>query len=227
MLSVKGIRKVYKNGRGLNMLSFDAERGDIVCLIGPNGSGKSTALNIIAGILKCDEGVCLLRDRDTSDISAKSNIGFLEETPFFYDHISVTAFLNFIWGVKYSGESNDDVIRLLRSFELTQYKDAKMMDLSLGYKKRVGIVAAMMHSPELIILDEPINGLDTRSVIKLKDEILLARKQDCIVIVSSHILDFLKDIGTRFIFIKDGNMIDDRKIDSSVNLDEIYRDIYM
>jgi ABC-2 type transport system ATP-binding protein len=227
MLSVRGIKKVYKNGRGLCDLSFDVEKGEIICLIGPNGSGKSTALNIIAGISKGDEGVCLLNGKDTGGIPVKRDIGFLEETAFYYEHISVDAFLNFIWGVKYSGEPNGEVIRLLENFDMTMYRDAKMSDLSQGYKKRVGLISALMHHPELIILDEPLNGLDTRSVIKLKEEILLARYLGCIVIISSHILDFLKDIGTRIIFLKDGNVVENIMIEPHLNLDDIYKEIYM
>lgn len=227
MLKIKEIEKIYSNGRGLNSLSLDIECGEIVCLIGPNGSGKSTALNIVSGILKSNSGHCFLQGQDTSEIGAKKNIGFLEENPFYYEHISVVVFLNFIWGVKYRGESNDDIYRLLQSFDMINYKDTKIKDLSQGLKKRVGIISALMNCPNLIILDEPTNGLDTQSVIKLKEEILLAQQKKCIIVISSHILDFLKDIGTRVIFLKDGQNVKDIKVEPYLNLDNVYKAIYM
>jgi ABC-2 type transport system ATP-binding protein len=227
MIEITGIKKLYDNGKGLNTFSLNIQSGEIVCLIGPNGSGKSTALNIIAGVSKAAEGTCLLNGMETIDAATKKDIGFLEEAPFYYDKISVIDFLNFIWGIKYEGETNHEVLRLLETFDLLPIKDYKIKELSLGLKKRVGVISAIMNYPQLIILDEPTNGMDAKGVINLKNELIEAKKRNCCVIISSHILDFLKNIGTRMVFIKDGLLKHDISNTEGVNLDEIYKALYM
>ncbi|MDR1640295.1 MAG: ABC transporter ATP-binding protein [Clostridiales bacterium] len=226
MLKIDGIKKTYSNGKGLKSLSLKAKRGEIVCLIGPNGSGKSTALRVIAGIIKCDNGTCRLNNTETFDREIKRDIGYLEESPFYYDNISVENFLTFIWGVKYSNEPNDELQRLLKKFDLSSIRNYKMKELSMGLKKRVGIISSIMNYPNLIILDEPANGLDTKSIINLKDEIKRASERS-IIIISSHILEYLKSLGTRIVFLKEGLAIKELNIDYSVNLEALYRSIYM
>ncbi|MDR1643415.1 MAG: ABC transporter ATP-binding protein [Clostridiales bacterium] len=227
MLTVNGIKKIYPNGKGLKPFFLKAEPGEIVCLIGPNGSGKTTAFNMIAGIAQSDGGECLIGDLSTSDIEAKKEIGFLEESPYYYDKITVENFLGFIWGIKYKGEPNGDIYRLLAKFDLLKRKGYKLQELSMGLKKRVGVISALMHYPKLIILDEPANGLDSQSLILLKDELVAAGKQDCVILISSHILDFLKDIGTRFVFLKNGVIKKELPRSQNVSLDETYRSLYM
>jgi ABC-2 type transport system ATP-binding protein len=227
LLTVSGIKKIYPNGKGLKPFSLKVEPGEIVCLIGPNGSGKSTAFNMIAGISEADGGECLIGGISTADIEAKKDIGFLEETPFYYDKITVENFLGFIWGIKYKGEPNGDIYRLLAKFDLLKRKGSKLKDLSMGLKKRVGVISALMHYPKLIILDEPANGLDSQSLILLKDELVAAGKSDCVILISSHILDFLKGIGTRFVFLKNGAIKKDMSSFEDMSLDETYRSLYM
>ena len=226
MLEVKSIKKVYPNNRGLHELTLEIEPGETVALVGPNGSGKSTSLNIIAGILKSNVGVCRINGLETLHTETKRSIGFLEESPFFYGNSSVLDFLNFIWLVKFPDIENGDIFRLLSKFELTDYNGMKIKELSMGLRQRVGLISALMNSPPLIVLDEPTNGLDTWGVLCLKDELLALRDKGCVVILSNHILDFVKDVCSRIIFLKDGYMQEDLYNNTSVNLDETYRRIY-
>ncbi|MDR1542202.1 MAG: ABC transporter ATP-binding protein [Clostridiales bacterium] len=227
MLEIVGIKRIYKNGKGLQTFSLQVQPGEIVCLIGPNGSGKSTALNIAAGVSKASEGSCLLNGMETLESAAKKDIGFLEEAPFYYGKISALDFLNLIWGIKYEGEPNFEVLRLLEKFDLLPVKDYKIRELSMGLRNRIGVISAIINYPQLIILDEPTNGLDAKGVINLKDELVSAKKRNCCVIIASHILDFLKDIGTRIVFIKNGLLEHDINNNEDVNLDEIYKSLYM
>jgi ABC-2 type transport system ATP-binding protein len=227
MLNIKAIAKTYGNGRGLRPLSLDVEHGEILCLVGPNGSGKSTALNIIAGVAKADSGCCLLDGALTITDACKKNIGFLEENPYYYEKISVLGFLDFIWGIKYAGESNSEIFRLLEKFDLLSMKNWKMRELSMGLRQRAGIITALMRYPDLIVLDEPTNGLDAKGVISLKEELAIAEKRGCHVIISSHMLDFIKGIGTRIVFIKDGVAEADIANSKDVDLDEAYKSLYM
>jgi len=226
VLEIQNIKKIYPSNRGLHQLSLVIEPGETVALVGPNGSGKSTSLNIIAGILKSNTGMCRINGLDTLQTETKKHIGFLEESPFFYSNSTVVGFLNFIWLVKYPDTENGDIFRLLDKFELTAYKTTKIKELSKGLRQRIGIISALMNSPPLIVLDEPTNGLDTWGVLCLKDELLAIRDKGCIVVLSNHILDFVKDVCSRIIFLKDGYVQKDLCNNAAVNLDEVYRRVY-
>ena len=226
MLEIQNIKKIYPSNRGLHQLSLVIEPGETVALVGPNGSGKSTSLNIIAGILKSNTGMCRINGLDTLQTETKKHIGFLEESPFFYSNSTVVGFLNFIWLVKYPDTENGDIFRLLDKFELAAYKTTKIKELSKGLRQRIGIISALMNSPPLIVLDEPTNGLDTWGVLCLKDELLAIRDKGCIVVLSNHILDFVKDVCSRIIFLKDGYVQKDLCNNAAVNLDEVYRRVY-
>ena len=128
--------------------------------------------------------------------------------------------------MKYPDIENRDVIRLIEKFELEDYMRMKIKELSMGLRQRVGLISALMNSPPFIVLDEPTNGLDTRAVLCLKEELINLRDKGCIVVLSNHILDFVKDVCTRIIFLKDGYMQEDLCINATINLDETYRRIY-
>jgi ABC-2 type transport system ATP-binding protein len=201
--------------------------GEIVCLVGPNGSGKSTAINMIAGVMKGDSGSCLLDGVDTSLSPTKKHIGFLEEDAFYYQNISVIHLLNFIWGLKYPGQANDEIFRLLAVFDMFQYRNNRIKSLSMGMRKRVGLISALMNCPKLIVLDEPTNSIDTKSLIMLKQELLNAQNRGSHIIVSGHVLDFIKAIASRIIFIKDGLVVQDMRNGDTVNLDYVYKTLFV
>jgi len=227
MLLINDISKIYHNNRGLNRMSIEINPGELVSIIGPNGCGKTTALNIMAGTLKSDSGSCSVNGMGTIETDTKKYIGFLEENPFFYGDISIVQFINFIWGIKYPEATNQEIYRLLEKFELLDIRNLRLKELSMGLRRRVGIITALMNYPPLIILDEPTNGLDTKSVLQLKEELLIAQEKNCMIIIASHILDFLKSISTRIIFLKAGEIQKDISNNNDVNLDDVYRSLYM
>jgi ABC-2 type transport system ATP-binding protein len=226
MLIIEKIRRVYDNQRGLHEFSLEASPGDAVSLVGPNGSGKSTALNIIAGISFSAGGFCTIDGTDTHRPEAKRKIGYLEEDAFYYDRISIMDFLNFIWSFKYPGTANDDLFRLLDIFALTDLRDAKLGSLSMGLRKRVGLVSALMNRPPLVVLDEPTNSVDTEGLIALKEELLALRAAGTCVILSGHVLDFLKTVSGKVVFLKDGRIAHEMNNERDTDLDAVYRTIY-
>jgi len=227
MLTIDHIHRLYPNGRGLVDLDLVVTGGEIVALVGPNGSGKSTALDIIAGVAVGQSGTCLLDGRPTSQMATKADIGFLEQDAFFYPDMPVGALIDFLWAEKYSHQPNDDARRLLETFDLGDYSRRRIGSLSQGLRQRLGLITALMHRPALIVLDEPTNGLDTKSLLSLKDELVTAQSAGCQVIVSSHVLDFVHAIATRVVFLRDGVVVADLHPDDGVSLDDTYRTLYL
>jgi ABC-2 type transport system ATP-binding protein len=227
MLEIDGIKKIYANGRGLKGLSLRVSEGEIACLVGPNGAGKTTAIGRIAGIAKCDGGTCLLDGKDTALPEMKPQIGYLEEAPFYYENVTVEHFLNFIWSFKYPDCANDEIYRLSERFDLTRYLGNRMGALSAGLVKRVGVVSALMNHPRLIILDEPTNSIDATALIMLKEELEFARRRGCHILISGHALDLIKAVATRILFLRDGVCLRDLPNDSSLDLEQLYRPLYM
>jgi ABC-type multidrug transport system ATPase subunit len=226
MLNAEKIKRVYGNSRGLHEFSLKVYEGEVLSLVGPNGSGKTTAINIIAGIALSDDGKCQINGIDTYKNEAKKIIGYLEEEAFYYDGISIENYLNLIWSMKFASEVNNDLVRLLRVFGLADIRNSKLGSLSMGMRKRVGIISAIMNHPPLIILDEPTNSIDTEGLIIMKDELAKLRDAGSAIILSGHVLDFLKTVSTKYIFLKDGFIVKEIENTLSLDLDAVYRSIY-
>ncbi|WP_058485644.1 ABC transporter ATP-binding protein [Defluviitalea phaphyphila] len=227
LLEINNITKFYGKKKGINNFSLNIGGGEVTCIVGPNGSGKSTSIKIISGVMKSNNGQCMLNKMNTADIETKKHIGYLEESPFLYEDLTVYQFINFVFSVKCLDNNEIECERLIKKFELWEYRNTLIKKLSMGMRKRVSIIVAIMNYPPLIILDEPTNGLDTKSVISLKEEILYAKKHNCIIIVSSHILDFLKQIGTNFVFLKNGEIVKKINYCDNLDLDAIYKNLYI
>ncbi len=226
MLEINNISKIYNNQKGLKNLSVNLYEGDRLAIVGPNGAGKTTALNIIAGIYEGDTGNVLLNGYDTSLISSKKFIGYLEESPYLYEKLSVIDYLNFIWGIKFENEKNTPLYNLLEEFDLLDLCNYKIKELSLGLKQRVAIVSSIMNFPKLIILDESTNALDTKSILTLKKIIRQLSKNGNIIIISSHMLDFIKTAANKIIFLDKGAVARTLTINETVDLDRIYEAVY-
>ncbi len=227
LLEIKNVTKFYGKKKGINNLSLSIEGGEVICIVGPNGSGKSTSLKIISGIIEANTGECMINKMDARDIETKRYIGYLDENSFLYDHLTVYQFIDFVFSIKSKDQNNTETERLIKKFDLWEYRNTLIKQLSMGMRKRVSIIIAIMSYPPLIILDEPTNGLDTKSVIGLKEEILSAKDKNCIVVVSSHILDFLKQIGSTFVFLKHGEVIKKVSNNHYLDLDDIYKELYI
>lgn len=227
MLNINSITKVYSNGRGIKKFSLEADKGEVLAFIGPNGSGKSTALKIMAGVMSCDEGTVAINNIDTKEREAKKYIGYLPEEIFVYEKMSIYELLNFTAAVKFNKNLSDEIDESLKKYDLWDYRHQIIKNLSMGMKKKVGIIGAFLGSPELIILDEPTNGLDTKGIITLKEKINYLKEKGSIIIISSHMLDFVGNIKCRAIFLKDGNVVEDIKEGSNVNLENIYSKLYL
>lgn len=226
MFTVNSITKLYENNRGIKDLSIDSAGSEIIAILGPNGSGKSTALKVIGGLLKPDSGYSNIFDHSTLDSESKKYIGYLPDNPFLYDNLCPIQFLNFVKSMKDIKE-NLYCEDLLKEFDLWQYRNDKIKTFSLGMRKRLSFISTIINNPKLLILDEPTNGLDTKSILIMKKYIFQLKDNGSIIIISSHILEFVSKIADKILFINNGSLVKSINCINNCDLDAIYTEIYI
>lgn len=206
VLQTKQLTKRYKSFTALDHANMTVNRGDIYGLIGRNGAGKTTIMKIVTGLTEASEGEFSLfgQNDKTAD---KRKIGCLIENPAFFGNM--TAYQNLRYYCLQKGITDlkqiDDALELV---QLQEARDKKFRNFSLGMKQRLGIAFAMLDNPDLIILDEPINGLDPIGISELRDTFhKLNQERDVTLVISSHILSELYAVANRFLFIDKGNVL--------------------
>ena len=210
MIEVNNLTRYYGTFTALKDVSFRIDEGEVIGLLGLNGAGKSTTLKILAGLITPSEGSVRFDGVDITESpeSVRSKIGYLPEEPPLYRDMTVSAFLKHIGRIK--GMSASQVsARLPEAIRLAQLEGREQQvigTLSHGFKKRVGIAQAVIHNPKLVILDEPISGLDPKQIVGMRDVIRgLAANRG--VIVSSHILSEISQTCDRILVINEGNLV--------------------
>jgi ABC-2 type transport system ATP-binding protein len=209
-ISVKNLTKNYGNQKAVNHISFEVGKGEIVGFLGPNGAGKSTTMKIITGYLAGDGGtVCVDGLQVHPDAPAtKKKIGYLpEQNPLYYD-MYVREYLHFIGGIHQVQAIAEKVETVIATVGLTPEANKRISQLSKGYKQRVGLAAALIHDPEVLILDEPTTGLDPNQIVEIR-EVIKKLGQNKTVLFSSHILQEVEAICDRVIIINKGNIVAD------------------
>lgn len=224
MIEVKNLEKVYGVNKAVDSLNFTVDKGQIVGFLGPNGAGKSTTMNIITGYISATKGDVTIAGYDIlrEPEKAKSHIGYLPEQPPVYMDMTVKEYLTFaakIKGVK-KKDIEGEIEYAMDATKITSMKERLIANLSKGYKQRVGIAAALLGNPEVLILDEPTVGLDPKQIIEIRDLIKnLAKKHT--VILSSHILQEISAVCDRIIIINNGKLILDEKLaDLNKNIED-------
>jgi ABC-2 type transport system ATP-binding protein len=190
VIEIKNLSKVYKNGRGIMDINIDIHRGDIFGFLGPNGAGKTTAMKVMTGLIKPDSGdVKILGHSIIEEYErAMGKVGCIIETAESY--LYLTAFENLRQVSRYYKDIDDKRIHeVLELTGLLKYKNEKPRKFSLGMKQRLGIAAAILSRPEVIILDEPLNGLDVEGMISMRNIIKdLVEKENATFFISSHLI---------------------------------------
>ncbi len=211
-LQIINLTKKFGDQTALNNININISNNEIIGLLGPNGAGKSTLMKSIVGALKIDEGEIIFNSKDIreNEINSKKNIGFLPENNPLYNEMYVKEYLNFVADIhKVSKQRIEEVIELVG---ITPEKSKKIGQLSKGYKQRVGLAQAILHSPDLLILDEPTNGLDPNQIIEIRNVIKEIGKEKT-VILSTHIMQEVEALCSRVILIHQGNIIQDSNIE--------------
>lgn len=197
-------------------LSFTVKNGEIYGLLGPNGAGKTSTIKVLVGVLQPRSGKVEIYDTPISEeVAAKSQIGYVPEEVVLLDSLTPREFFEFVTSIrKLSKETaNPKLERYVSAFELKQYFDTPIAALSMGNKQKVAIVAALLHDPKLLILDEPLIGLDARSSKILKELITFHAKKGGAVIFSTHIMEVAEKLCTKVGIINKGRIVGEGTVD--------------
>ena len=210
-IKVENITKTYGEQKALNNVSFSIEKGEIVGFLGPNGAGKSTMMKILTTYLPASEGVAIVNDFEVSkdDISVKKSVGYLPEHNPLYLDMYVREYLLFNAGIYNIPKS--EVESVIEKTGLTPEANKKIGQLSKGYRQRVGLANALLHDPDVLILDEPTTGLDPNQLIEIRQLIKNVGEHKT-VLLSTHIMQEVEAICDRVIIISKGEIVLDKKL---------------
>lgn len=212
MICVNKLTKAFGDFIAVKDLSFNVAPGDVVGFLGPNGAGKSTTMKMLTGFLKPSEGEILINDLSIHDNAKKiqHNIGYLPEGAPAYGDMTPLQFLHFIAKVRgLKGKQKIERINtVIKQVELSSVLDKPIDNLSKGFKRRVGIAQAILHDPDILILDEPTDGLDPNQKHQVR-ELIQNLSKDKIVIISTHILEEITAVCNRVMIISNGQLLFD------------------
>ncbi|MCB1043029.1 MAG: ATP-binding cassette domain-containing protein [Acidobacteria bacterium] len=210
LIDVRGLTKTYGPIRALDSISFQAKRGDILGFLGPNGAGKSTAMKIITCFLEADSGDVEVGGKNIREhsIEVRRMIGYCPESAPAYGEMTVDGFLRFICDARDIEDATAAIDRVVEMTGLERVIHQTIETLSKGYKRRVGLAQALIHDPEVLILDEPTDGLDPNQKALIHELISNLSKNKCIVL-STHILDEVERICNRALVISEGKILVD------------------
>lgn len=214
-IEVQNISKSYGAQKALDKVSFSVKKGEIVGFLGPNGAGKSTLMKILTTYLNADEGVAKVNGNDVNEaqIEVQQSVGYLPEHNPLYLDLYVREYLAFNADVYKVAQSRIEEVIELTGLSPESHK--KIGQLSKGYRQRVGLATALLHNPEVLILDEPTTGLDPNQLVEIRNVIKNVGK-DKTVFLSTHIMQEVEAICDRVIIIDQGKIVTDKKLDKLV-----------
>lgn len=210
MIQVENLVKRYGNHTAVDHLSFTVEKGQIYGFLGPNGAGKSTTMNMMTGYIAASSGTVTINGYDIlkEPIKAKQCIGYLPEIPPLYTDMMVREYLMFVAELKKipKKERTEHVEEIVNKIQLNEVENRLIKNLSKGYKQRVGLAQALIGYPEVIILDEPMVGLDPKQIIEMR-ELIKGLAKEHTVILSSHILSEVSAVCDHIMIISEGKLV--------------------
>jgi len=201
VLSVQNLTKDYGKIRALDNVSFDVPKGSVFGILGPNGSGKTTLLSIVMDVVKATNGSFLWNGQPGSN-EIRKQIGTLLETPNFYHYLSGAKNLRIAAAIKERGANDIDAV--LEKVNLLQRKDSKFSTYSLGMKQRLAIASTLLGNPDILVFDEPTNGLDPAGIAEIRNLMKELSQQGKTIIMASHILDEVEKVCTHVAIIQKG-----------------------
>jgi lantibiotic transport system ATP-binding protein len=202
VLSVQQLSKTYGAVRALQQVSFDVPQGSVYGILGPNGSGKTTLLGIVMDVLKATSGSFSWNGQPGAGNEQRKQIGTLLETPNFYAYLSGLQNLEIAAAIK--GKGKNDIDRVLEIVNLSQRKNSKFSSYSLGMKQRLAIGAALLGNPDILVFDEPTNGLDPAGIAEIRELMKQLNRDGKTIIMASHILDEVEKVCTHVTIIQKG-----------------------
>ena len=227
-ITIEKVNKFYGKQQALADISFSLKKGEIVGFLGPNGAGKSTLMKIITCYLQQDSGKVKVCDLDTQekDILVKAKIGYLPEHNPLYTDMYIKEYLFFVGSIYKIENLKNRIAEIIQQTGLTTEQSKKIKELSKGFKQRVGLAAALIHNPEVLILDEPTTGLDPNQLVEIRNLIKEVGK-DKTVLLSTHIMQEVDKMCNRVIIINKGKIVEDQLISNfqkdNIDLEEHFR----
>ncbi len=218
ILSVSDLRKNYNEIKALKGVSFDVPKGSVFGILGPNGSGKTTLLGVILDVLKDFTGTYTWVDF-SNNTTARRSIGAFLETPNFYHYLSAEANLHIVAKIKEL--KSPDIDGILKQVGLYDRRKSKFSSFSLGMKQRLAIASSLLSNPDIIVLDEPTNGLDPEGIVEIRDLINTLRKEGKTLIIASHLLDEVEKVCTHVAILKKGKLLSCGAVGQILNEDPI------
>lgn len=209
MVEVKSLTKYYGDYAAIQDVTFKTETGEILGFLGPNAAGKTTTMRIITGFMPPTSGTVVVSGIDVTEdsVAARRRIGYMPEQVPLYDDMTVREYLSFCAFLRGVPRKSipDRVAKVMKDVDVEEYADALILKLSKGYRQRVGIAQALVHEPEVLILDEPTVGLDPRQIVEVR-QLIRSLRGDRTVILSTHILPEVQMVCDRVVIINEGRV---------------------
>ncbi len=205
ILSIESLNKKFKHVHAVKDLSFTIKKGNVYGILGPNGSGKSTTLGIVLNVVNKTSGNYYWFNNQISNHNALKKVGAIIERPNFYPYMS--AYQNLMLVCKIKGISFNKISEKLNLVGLLERKDDKFRTYSLGMKQRLAIASALLNDPEILILDEPTNGLDPQGIRQIRDLIKQIAQTGTTILLASHLLDEVEKVCTHVVVLRKGQML--------------------
>lgn len=211
MIELRNVTKKFGSFTAVDNISLKIEEGQFFGFLGPNGAGKTTTIKMLTGLYEPTSGTCLVNGHDVhrKPLSAKRSFGYVPDQPFLYEKLTGREFLQFVGGL-FNMPAEDVQKRigeLMDVFEIDHFIDKRGEEYSQGMRQRIVLSAALLHNPRVLIIDEPIVGLDPRSARLVKDTLKRKTKEGLTVFMSTHLLEIVEELCDRIAIIKDGRII--------------------
>jgi ABC-2 type transport system ATP-binding protein len=232
LIEATELTKQFGSVQALTGLSFKVMPGEIYGLLGPNGAGKTTTIKALIGLVEPTNGFVTVEGVDPSKnpVAVKSKIGYVAEKPILYESLSARDFLEYVSSIRKLDQTtvNHIVAKLGEAFDMANFFDAPIATLSTGMKQKVALIASLVHQPPVLLLDEPLSGLDAKTSRIVKDLLSLHAKKGGAVLFSTHIMEVAENICTRIGIIYQGKIVAEGTIDQlktgskSETLEEVF-----
>ena len=231
MLQARGLTKRYGGLLALDRVSFDLSRGEIVGYLGPNGSGKSTTVNLVVGLLEPSAGSISLDGVRLADdpVAYKRRVGYVPEEPYLYTHLTAAEYLMLVGRLRGIRERplEEKITRLLRLLQLHDSRYKTMSAYSKGMRQRVLLAAALLHNPDLLVLDEPFSGLDVNAGLLFRALLRLLAAQGKMILFSTHRFDMVEKLCSRVVILSAGRVVAEERVTNldrtgAASLEEIF-----
>ncbi|MBY9010588.1 MAG: ABC transporter ATP-binding protein [Candidatus Lokiarchaeota archaeon] len=211
MISVSELKKFFGDVKAVNDISFEVKKGEVFGLLGPNGAGKTTTIKLLLGLLEPNQGNISIMglNPETEEVQVKSRVGYVSEEPLIFKSLTPKDLFNFIASIRKlnAEETSERAQEYMESLGALEYYEQLVATLSHGNKQKIQIISSILHDPDLLILDEPLSGLDAKSVKVVKEILDIHVENGGAVLFSTHIMEIAEDLCDRIAIMNQGKIV--------------------